>query len=115
MSTKATSTAATTKTRKSTGAKTTKKSSGTKRGSSTKRKPGQLAEAENKQPKYEAVDKFQIIANKLLAIMAEGTLPWRRPWWVEPCANLLTGHEYTGLNPSQASGVLPPERDRVWR
>ncbi|MEM9008022.1 MAG: zincin-like metallopeptidase domain-containing protein [Cyanobacteria bacterium P01_F01_bin.86] len=46
-----------------------------------------------------ACDKFQLIAHKLLQLMEQGTLPWRRPWHVTPCANALTQHRYQGLNP----------------
>lgn len=44
-------------------------------------------------------DKFQLVADKLLALMEQGTVPWRKPWHVVPCANAISGHEYRGLNP----------------
>lgn len=49
--------------------------------------------------KPKACDKFQLIADKLLVLMASGTLPWRKPWSTTPYANAITGHRYQGLNP----------------
>lgn len=46
-----------------------------------------------------AIDKFQLIADKLLSLMESGTLPWRKPWTATPYANAVTGHEYRGMNP----------------
>jgi len=97
----------TTKTAEST-AKRTGKKPGAKRTSksaksATKRKPGQLptqeASDQPQKPRREAADKDQILADKLLSLMAAGTLPWRQHWWTQPCANLLTGHRYQGWNP----------------
>lgn len=42
---------------------------------------------------------YKLIADKLLALMSAGTLPWHKTWSSTPYANALTGHCYTGMNP----------------
>ncbi|NEQ48252.1 MAG: ArdC family protein [Leptolyngbya sp. SIOISBB] len=49
--------------------------------------------------KSKAADKFQLVADNLLALMEQGTVPWRKPWNVVPTCNAITGHRYEGLNP----------------
>ncbi|MDY7023480.1 MAG: ArdC family protein, partial [Cyanobacteriota bacterium] len=49
--------------------------------------------------KSKACDKFQIVADNLLALMQSGTIPWRKPWSTVPTCNAVTGHQYEGLNP----------------
>lgn len=44
-------------------------------------------------------DKYQLVADKLLALMTEGTLPWRRLWRTTLCGNALSGNAYIGINP----------------
>lgn len=52
-----------------------------------------------KSSKSKACDKFQLVADNLLALMEQGTVPWRKPWSVVPTCNAITGHRYGGLNP----------------
>lgn len=44
----------------------------------------------------------QSITDQILAALAAGTLPWRRPWSADPCAgspkNAASGHSYSGIN-----------------
>lgn len=44
-------------------------------------------------------DKYKLVADKLLALMEEGTLPWRKPWSSTLCGNAITGRPYSGINP----------------
>lgn len=44
-------------------------------------------------------DKFQLITNKLIALIEQGVKPWQKPWHSTPYQNLVTGHIYTGFNP----------------
>ena len=44
-------------------------------------------------------DKYKLVADKLLALMEAGTLPWHRPWSSILCGNAMTGRAYIGINP----------------
>lgn len=44
-------------------------------------------------------DNYKLIADKLLALMSAGTVPWHKTWSSTPYANALTGHCYSGVNP----------------
>jgi len=59
----------------------------------------QLKAMRRQTSKSKACDKFQLVADNLLALMEQGTVPWRKPWSVIPTCNAITGHRYGGLNP----------------
>lgn len=46
-----------------------------------------------------ATDKFQLVTDKLISLISQGVKPWAKPWHSTPYQNLLTGHQYTGINP----------------
>jgi antirestriction protein ArdC len=46
-----------------------------------------------------ATDKFQLITDKLISLISQGVKPWAKPWHSTPYQNLITGHQYTGINP----------------
>jgi antirestriction protein ArdC len=48
-----------------------------------------------------AIDKFALVTDKIVELLEDGTIPWRKPWHSETNAprNLITGHVYQGLNP----------------
>jgi antirestriction protein ArdC len=48
---------------------------------------------------YQKNDKFQLITDKLIALIEQGVKPWQKPWSATPYGNLLTGHHYQGINP----------------
>jgi len=50
-------------------------------------------------PKSKRIDKFQLVADNLLSLMASGNIPWRKPWSVVPTCNAITEHQYGGINP----------------
>jgi len=45
---------------------------------------------------------YQIITDRIVSLLEEGTIPWHRPWHGGPSherpANLKTGHQYRGIN-----------------
>lgn len=46
-------------------------------------------------------DLYQELTDRILAKIAEGVAPWRRPWSsakTSPAKNMATGHVYTGIN-----------------
>jgi antirestriction protein ArdC len=44
-------------------------------------------------------DLYQVITNKVIALLEAGTVPWQRPWNQYGLArNYATGHVYTGIN-----------------
>ena len=47
----------------------------------------------------QAQDKYQLITDKLLTLMEQGTLPWQKPWFGNPPRNLIGGNPYQGSNP----------------
>ncbi|MDV3002456.1 MAG: DNA primase TraC (plasmid) [Chroococcopsis gigantea SAG 12.99] len=49
--------------------------------------------------KPEPIDKFQLITDKLITLIDRGVKPWSKPWHSTPYQNLLSGHQYTGMNP----------------
>lgn len=50
-----------------------------------------------------AVDKFQLLTDKLLALMEAGSTPWQKPWHSTPYSNAVSGHQYRGINPLLAA------------
>ena len=44
-------------------------------------------------------DHYQLIADQLLALLQQGTVPWSRGWATTPYCNAYSGHRYSGLNP----------------
>lgn len=49
--------------------------------------------------KKKATDKYQLVADQLLALLQAGTKPWKKGWATTPYCNAATGHRYSGLNP----------------
>ncbi|TRT59098.1 MAG: DUF1738 domain-containing protein [Microcystis aeruginosa Ma_QC_C_20070703_M131] len=49
--------------------------------------------------KPQAIDKFQLITDKLIGLIERGVKPWTKSWHATPYQNLITGHQYTGINP----------------
>lgn len=49
--------------------------------------------------KAKASDKYQLITDKLITLIENGTKPWVKPWHSAPYQNLVSGHVYTGKNP----------------
>jgi antirestriction protein ArdC len=49
--------------------------------------------------KTQALDKFQLVTDKLITLIEQGVKPWEKPWHSTPYQNLVTGHEYQGINP----------------
>jgi antirestriction protein ArdC len=47
----------------------------------------------------QAIDKFQLVTDKLIALIEQGVKPWTKPWHSAPYQNLITEHQYTGINP----------------
>lgn len=43
-------------------------------------------------------DVYQIITEHLLAKLSQGTVPWRQPWHEAAPQNLVTKHDYHGIN-----------------
>jgi antirestriction protein ArdC len=52
-----------------------------------------------KKSSYTPSDKFQIVSDRLVRILETGVKPWAKPWKAIGYQNLITGHEYTGINP----------------
>jgi antirestriction protein ArdC len=46
-----------------------------------------------------ATDKFQLVTDKLIDLIEKGVKPWTKPWHSTPYQNLITGHQYQGINP----------------
>ncbi len=44
-------------------------------------------------------DHYQLVADQLLALLQQGTVPWSRGWATTPYCNAHSGHRYSGLNP----------------
>lgn len=49
--------------------------------------------------KTAAIDKYELLTNKLLDLMQQGIKPWQQSWYGNPCQNAITGHVYKGVNP----------------
>jgi antirestriction protein ArdC len=66
----------------------------------TKSKTKSTASKQSK-PKKEAIDKFELVTDKIIQLMEAGVKPWVKPWSTPSCAtrNLVTGHIYRGINP----------------
>lgn len=41
---------------------------------------------------------YEIVTNKIIKMLEEGEIPWRKPWKVRKPKNLITGREYRGIN-----------------
>jgi len=52
---------------------------------------------------HEALDKFQIVTDKLIQLLETGVKPWSKPWHSSSAEsifkNLISGHCYSGINP----------------
>jgi antirestriction protein ArdC len=46
-----------------------------------------------------AINKYQLITDKLIQLLSQGKKPWSKPWTSQHYANALTQHRYTGGNP----------------
>jgi antirestriction protein ArdC len=49
--------------------------------------------------KTKKTDTYELITKKLVALIQQGTIPWRKPWYNVPFANIVSGHRYRGNNP----------------
>jgi antirestriction protein ArdC len=49
--------------------------------------------------KAKKTDTYELITKKLIALIEKGTIPWRKPWYNVPFANVISGHRYQGNNP----------------
>lgn len=65
--------------------------------------------------KEPAADKFQIVTDKILGLLEQGTKPWTKPWVQSGMAyQSVEGHVYQGINPllcavdSMAQGYTSP-------
>lgn len=47
----------------------------------------------------QASDKFQIVTDRLIALIEQGVKPWIKPWHSIGYGNLISGHQYRGINP----------------
>lgn len=47
----------------------------------------------------QATDKYELVTNKIIALLEKGVAPWRKPWFSTPYQNIATGHLYQGRNP----------------
>jgi antirestriction protein ArdC len=50
-------------------------------------------------PKFQKSDKFQIVSDRISQLLEKGVKPWAKPWKSVGYQNLVTGHQYTGINP----------------
>ena len=41
---------------------------------------------------------YQVITNKIIEKLEQGTVPWRQPWSCEMPKNLISKKEYRGIN-----------------
>jgi len=46
-----------------------------------------------------AIDKYELITDKLVALMQRGVKPWQKTWKGAGYGNAITGHNYQGINP----------------
>jgi antirestriction protein ArdC len=46
-----------------------------------------------------ASDKYEIVSERLIELLEKGVKPWSKPWSAIGYQNLLTNHQYTGINP----------------
>jgi antirestriction protein ArdC len=44
-------------------------------------------------------DKRGLVTDKIITLIKQGTCPWQKPWHSIPYGNLITKHNYQGLNP----------------
>jgi antirestriction protein ArdC len=49
--------------------------------------------------KFQKSDKYQIVSDRISQLLETGVKPWVKPWSSVGYQNLVTGHEYKGINP----------------
>lgn len=49
--------------------------------------------------KKQAINKYQLITDKLITSIKKGVQPWKKLWHSTPYSNLISGHKYQGINP----------------
>jgi antirestriction protein ArdC len=49
--------------------------------------------------KFQKSDKFQIVSDRISQLLEKGVKPWAKPWKSVGYQNLVTGHQYSGINP----------------
>ena len=49
--------------------------------------------------KFQKSDKFQIVSDRISQLLEKGVKPWAKPWKSIGYQNLVTGHQYSGINP----------------
>ena len=57
-----------------------------------------------------AMNVYEVITDRILASLAKGVVPWRRPWASEGPRSLISGKEYRGVNVLllQSAGFTSP-------
>jgi antirestriction protein ArdC len=53
----------------------------------------------SKTSKKQAIDKNQLLTDKIIKLMEDGVKPWVKPWYSIGYQNLISGHQYRGVNP----------------
>jgi antirestriction protein ArdC len=53
----------------------------------------------SKKSNFTPSDKFQIVTDRLVSLLEKGVKPWIKPWKSVGYQNLVTGHQYSGINP----------------
>lgn len=46
-----------------------------------------------------ALDKFQVVTDRLIDLIEQGQKPWQKPWVSVGYQNLISKHVYSGINP----------------
>ena len=49
--------------------------------------------------KKKAIDKFQLVTDKIATLLEQGVKVWTKPWHSIPYGNLINGNQYSGINP----------------
>jgi antirestriction protein ArdC len=41
---------------------------------------------------------YEVITNRIISLLEQGTVPWKKPWRGEPPKNMVSGKPYRGIN-----------------
>lgn len=67
-----------------------------------------------KQDTAEKIDAYQIVTNRILELLSQGTIPWHRPWedggWGQTPRNAVSGKAYKGVNVLLLQGLFADPR-----
>lgn len=58
-----------------------------------------MPKTKNEKNRKKKEEKYQKINEKLIALLEKDIKPWERPWHMSFNGNLITGHQYKGINP----------------